>query len=284
MRPSGEAKLPNRPISFQGTAYVGLRIRSGTQHRASRWTRPRRQPPCIDPGGPPMPIVTWKIMLQRANQDGYARLWPGPRILQRIKLYGDRCRSDGFGVPNCLIRKPPLRTIPTWRSDIGRLRAVGSTSEFDTRHGNGQGYFPIARSGTENGRVCAVRHGIMERWLGRSLSSSREARASFIQFSSGSHSSADLQSVHARKHSHLAVALNSAFVTMRSPSIFCPATAARRQPMFETLHFQSVRLSQATIFSRFRNWPGCVSAAAPAKRAHWPAFLRYHPDMISGEW
>jgi hypothetical protein len=111
-------------------------------------------------------------------------------------------------VLNCLIRKPPQRTIPTWRSDIGRQRAVRSTSESDARHGNGQGYFPIARSGTENGRVGAVRHGMMERWLGRSLSSSRVARASSFQFSSGSHSSADLQSLHARKHSHLAVSLS----------------------------------------------------------------------------
>jgi len=43
------------------------------------------------------------------------------------------------------------------------------------------------------------------------------ARASLIQFSSGSHSSADLQSVHARKHSAFAVALILAFVA-KNPS------------------------------------------------------------------
>jgi hypothetical protein len=43
------------------------------------------------------------------------------------------------------------------------------------------------------------------------------ARASLIQFSSGSHSSSDLQSVHARKHSAFAVALILAFVA-KNPS------------------------------------------------------------------
>ena len=46
---------------------------------------------------------------------------------------------------------------------------------------------------------------------------SRMARASLIQFSSGSHSSADLQSVHARKHSAFAAALILAFVA-KNPS------------------------------------------------------------------
>ena len=46
---------------------------------------------------------------------------------------------------------------------------------------------------------------------------SRMARASSIQFLSGSHSSADLQSVHARKHSAFAVALILAFVA-KNPS------------------------------------------------------------------
>jgi len=51
----------------------------------------------------------------------------------------------------------------------------------------------------------------------RSPGRSRMARASLIQFSSGSHSSADLQSVHARKHSAFAVALILAFVA-KNPS------------------------------------------------------------------
>src|SRR5208282_6455240 len=46
----------------------------------------------------------------------------------------------------------------------------------------------------------------------RSPARSRVTRASSIQFSSGSHSSADLQSVHAREHSAFAAALISAFV------------------------------------------------------------------------
>jgi hypothetical protein len=48
---------------------------------------------------------------------------------------------------------------------------------------------------------------------------SRMARASSIQFLSGSHSSADLQSVHARKHSALATALILAFVAKNPSSI-----------------------------------------------------------------
>jgi hypothetical protein len=51
----------------------------------------------------------------------------------------------------------------------------------------------------------------------RSPGRSKMARASLIQFSSGSHSSADLQSVHARKHSAFAVALILAFVA-KNPS------------------------------------------------------------------
>ena len=51
----------------------------------------------------------------------------------------------------------------------------------------------------------------------RSPGRSRMARASSIQFLSGSHSSADLQSVHARKHSAFAVALILAFVA-KNPS------------------------------------------------------------------
>jgi hypothetical protein len=46
---------------------------------------------------------------------------------------------------------------------------------------------------------------------------SRAARASSIQFSSGSHSSAEVQSVHARKHSDFAEALISALVAISSP-------------------------------------------------------------------
>jgi hypothetical protein len=53
---------------------------------------------------------------------------------------------------------------------------------------------------------------------------SRMARASSIQFLSGSHSSADLQSVHARKHSALATALILAFVA-KNPS----STALRKR-------------------------------------------------------
>ena len=53
---------------------------------------------------------------------------------------------------------------------------------------------------------------------------SRMARASSIQFLSGSHSSADLQSVHARKHSALATALILAFVA-KYPS----STALRKR-------------------------------------------------------
>jgi hypothetical protein len=48
---------------------------------------------------------------------------------------------------------------------------------------------------------------------------SRMARAFSIQFLSGSHSSADLQSVHARKHSALAMALILAFVAKYPSSI-----------------------------------------------------------------
>ena len=48
---------------------------------------------------------------------------------------------------------------------------------------------------------------------------SRAARASSIQFSSGSHSSAEVQSVHARKHSDLAEALISASVAMISSPV-----------------------------------------------------------------
>jgi hypothetical protein len=47
------------------------------------------------------------------------------------------------------------------------------------------------------------------------------ARASSIQFLSGSHSSTDLQSVHARKHSALAVALLLAFVAKYPPPSRC---------------------------------------------------------------
>jgi len=53
----------------------------------------------------------------------------------------------------------------------------------------------------------------------RSPARSRVTRASSIQFSSGSHSSADLQSVHARKHSAFAAALISAFVAKNPSSI-----------------------------------------------------------------
>jgi len=48
---------------------------------------------------------------------------------------------------------------------------------------------------------------------------SRAARASSIQFSSGSHSSADVQSVHAWKHNDFAEALISAFVAMISSPV-----------------------------------------------------------------
>jgi hypothetical protein len=48
---------------------------------------------------------------------------------------------------------------------------------------------------------------------------SRAARASSIQFSSGSHSSAEVQSVHARKHSDFAEALISALVAMISSPV-----------------------------------------------------------------
>ena len=50
-----------------------------------------------------------------------------------------------------------------------------------------------------------------EGWFGPA---SRVARASFIQFLSGSHSSADLQSIHAWKHNALAVARTSSSVAM----------------------------------------------------------------------
>ena len=53
---------------------------------------------------------------------------------------------------------------------------------------------------------------------------SRMARASSIQFLSGSHSSADLQSVHARKHSALAAALILAFVAK-----YLSSTALRKR-------------------------------------------------------
>ena len=66
----------------------------------------------------------------------------------------------------------------------------------------------------------------------RSPGRSRMARASLIQFSSGSHSSSDLQSVHARKHSAFAVALILAFVA-KNPS--CRIVQAEQTPPFVEL-------------------------------------------------
>jgi hypothetical protein len=59
---------------------------------------------------------------------------------------------------------------------------------------------------------------------------SRAARASSIQFSSGSHSSAEVQSVHARKHSDFAETLISALVAMISSPVTCAGST--HSPVF----------------------------------------------------
>jgi hypothetical protein len=54
--------------------------------------------------------------------------------------------ADGreMAVLNCMITKPPQHTTPTWRSDIGRLRAVGPTRGSDPRHGFWRGWWCVA--------------------------------------------------------------------------------------------------------------------------------------------
>src|SRR5208282_6157964 len=76
---------------------------------------------------------------------------------------------------------------------------------------------------------------------------SRVTRASSIQFSSGSHSSADLQSVHAREHSAFAAALISAFVAKNPSSI-----ALRRQDGRQ-LSWGSAMAGAATTMVGYQN-------------------------------
>jgi hypothetical protein len=73
----------------------------------------------------------------------------------------------------------------------------------------------------------------------RSPGRSRMARASLIQFSSGSHSSADLQSVHARKHSAFAAALILAFVA-KNPS-YRIVQAEQTPPFVELCDYEQLR-------------------------------------------